>query len=273
MGAKNKDVETASQAPPPQAIAGREECRPHSLRAALIQQFNPLGAVEQAVVDEIARRASQMREFDDARTAMRDQAASALANVLDSTGLDSPSFVKAGALASDRHESLLRQGLAASRGFYRALGALRVVQADRMDGWQQQVFRPDERFVTEQGCYTYLIRRHAAGQQPCRRCGQRGHGYFIAARLAWECGHCQSQTGLRVGTVMERSALPLTKWFAAIRAVLLRPAIAAAELAKNLGIDRVQTVRGMIEKIRQAVAAENASELLAGLDDAYLVCT
>jgi hypothetical protein len=72
---------------------------------------------------------------------------------------------------------------------------------------------------------------------------------------------------------MERSALPLTKWFAAIRAVLLRPAIAAAELAKNLGIDRVQTVRGMIEKIRQAVAAENASELLAGLDDAYLVCT
>jgi hypothetical protein len=72
---------------------------------------------------------------------------------------------------------------------------------------------------------------------------------------------------------MERSALPLVTWFAAIRALLLRPSITPTELAKTLKIGRVQTVRDMAKTIRQAIAAENASTLMAGLDEVYLTVT
>jgi hypothetical protein len=72
---------------------------------------------------------------------------------------------------------------------------------------------------------------------------------------------------------MERSAIPLTIWFATIRTLLLRPAVTPAELAKSLYIARVQTVRGMITKVRQAMATENASERLAGLDEVFLPFT
>ena len=76
-----------------------------------------------------------------------------------------------------------------------------------------------------------------------------------------------------MGTCLERSALPLTKWFAALRALLLRPMITSGELGKILRIDRIQTVRDMAKKIRKAIAAEDASTLLAGLDDVYLTFT
>ena len=69
---------------------------------------------------------------------------------------------------------------------------------------------------------------------------------------------------------MARSAVPLTKWFAAIRIVLLSPTIATEELAAALKIDRRQTVRNMIKRIRAAVSAPDPSAALAGLDELYL---
>ena len=69
---------------------------------------------------------------------------------------------------------------------------------------------------------------------------------------------------------MERSALPLTKWFAAIRMILLSPTIATQELAIALKIDRRQTIRNMMKRIRAAVNAQDPSAALAGLDELYL---
>lgn len=69
---------------------------------------------------------------------------------------------------------------------------------------------------------------------------------------------------------MEHSAVPLTKWFAAIRIVLLAPTIATEELAAAIKIDRRQTVRNMVKRIRAAVIAEEPSTALAGLDQLYL---
>ncbi len=69
---------------------------------------------------------------------------------------------------------------------------------------------------------------------------------------------------------MERSAVSLTKWFAAIRIVLLSPTISTKELAAALKIDRRQTVRNMIKRIRAALSAPDPSTALAGLDELYL---
>jgi hypothetical protein len=72
--------------------------------------------------------------------------------------------------------------------------------------------------------------------------------------------------------VMAQSHLPLPKWFHAIRIILLQPAITTSDLELNLGIRRAPTVRRIRNRIRGAMECENATQLLAGLDEAYLPC-
>jgi hypothetical protein len=68
---------------------------------------------------------------------------------------------------------------------------------------------------------------------------------------------------------MARSAVPLRIWFEAIRWILWRPTIRTTELGELIGVRRLATVRAMVRRIRAAMAAEDASELLAGLDEYY----
>ncbi len=72
---------------------------------------------------------------------------------------------------------------------------------------------------------------------------------------------------------MERSKLPLRVWFAAIEFVLLDPEIAPGELGRRIGLNRPATIRHVATKIRAAMKADNASALLAGLDEVFLACT
>jgi hypothetical protein len=115
-----------------------------------------------------------------------------------------------------------------------------------------------------------LARRYHQGLVECRRCGHAGEGNAIAVRRVWQCGRCQTQTGLRRGTCFEHSSVPLVPWFAAIRAVLLSPAVPIAELAAFLRIARQQTVHKMVRRIRAATESPIASQKLAGLDEIYL---
>ena len=68
---------------------------------------------------------------------------------------------------------------------------------------------------------------------------------------------------------MQRSNVALTKWFAAIRLLLLAPAIKPQAAASKLGIKRTQTVAAMVKQIRAAMATKDASQQLAGLDQLY----
>ena len=131
----------------------------------------------------------------------------------------------------------------------------------------ERVFRRNH-FLTEAACEDYLKRRFDKGCYRCPRCGSR-RGHYIPSRRCWECSGCKRQTGLRAGTVAADSPLPLVVWFAAIRLLLWQPTVGTAELRIKLGISRSTTVRQLAHKIRAAMAEENASELLAGLDIHY----
>jgi hypothetical protein len=63
--------------------------------------------------------------------------------------------------------------------------------------------------------------------------------------------------------------LPLLTWFTAIRVLLWHPTVSTAELGITLGISRSTTVRNVAKKIIAAMAEDNASPLLAGLDAYY----
>jgi hypothetical protein len=241
--------------------------------AAFSNALNPVGPVERFLVKELSQRAAQTEDYDAALDALRREGEAAFLSVLstnDSNSVSALSLARASVLASEKHEALMRQGLASSRGFLRALHELREVRASFRELGSGSLLHPDPRFATEQACLAYLARRYIRGSCACRRCGEISAGSFLAARALWQCARCHAQTGLRCGTCMERSALPLIKWFAAIRIVLQSPTIATEELAIVLKIDRRQTVRNMIKQIRAAVDSRDPSTALADLDELYL---
>jgi hypothetical protein len=64
--------------------------------------------------------------------------------------------------------------------------------------------------------------------------------------------------------------VPLAPWFHAISIVLHAPQVSPRDLAVAIGIRRVPTVRTMLNTLRTALLADDASQLLAGLDRVYL---
>ena len=90
--------------------------------------------------------------------------------------------------------------------------------------------------------------------------------------VAGNAASANARWGLRAGTVAADSPLPLLAWFTAIRLLLANPTMGTTELGIKLGISRSTTVRNMARKVTAAMAEENASELLAGLDLYYARC-
>ena len=115
-----------------------------------------------------------------------------------------------------------------------------------------------EKLATTVGCEAYLQQRFSAAGWRCPRC-RRQQGHWLPTRKRWECAHCGAQIGLRHGTILERSQLPLTSWFVAIRAFAGRTSITARELMNLTGIQRPATARGMLQRIRRAIDENNVA--------------
>ena len=146
------------------------------------------------------------------------------------------------------------------RGFYTALGRLRDSQAARHASATRARF---EEFRSEQACGDYLFERARQRAGDCPRCGHR-NGHWLACRR-WECGGCGLQIGLRSGSVMEGSRLPLRIWFQAIGEVLADPAIRPDRLQAAIGLSRLGTVRKLRRKILSAIQSPDVDRLLVGL--------
>ena len=69
-------------------------------------------------------------------------------------------------------------------------------------------------FPDHAACAAYLERARWADGFSCPHCGCIGEPFRIATRPGvLTCRKCRKQTGLTVGTVMERSHTPLNIWF------------------------------------------------------------
>ena len=76
---------------------------------------------------------------------------------------------------------------------------------------------------------------------------------------------CGLQVGLRWGSVMEGSRLPLRIWFMAIGEVLADPAIRPERLQQAIELPRLGTVRTLLTRILTAIQSPDVDRLLAGL--------
>ena len=119
-------------------------------------------------------------------------------------------------------------------------------------------------FPDDTACAAYLERTRWADGFVCPRCGVVGEPFRIATRPGvLECRACRCQTGLTVGTVMERSHTPLSTWFWAAYLVSSQtPGMSAVQFQRQLGLSRYETAYGILHKLRAgriASAAERRS--------------
>lgn len=226
-------------------------------------EYQPVGPTERTLVRDLARQAAAVERWGAAAEAVERTALHHLPQLAETVGSDElvADALLAGAMATENAQECERHSLARSRAFCRALTKLQQLQAERARGKPAYLGIP---FADEAACEGYLERR-LRGTQFCLHCGHHS-GCFLPSRCVWECCGCRKQKGLRAGTVMAGSALPLLVWCEAIRLLLWRPTLGMSELGSVLRITRVGTVRKIVRRIREAMAAADATDRLAGLD-------
>lgn len=84
---------------------------------------------------------------------------------------------------------------------------------------------------------------------------------------------CRHQTSVAAGTVLHRSRLPLTSWFAAAYLVTTHtPGFSALQLQRQLGLGRYETAFVMLQKLRRAMRRPERDRLrgIVEVDETYI---
>lgn len=86
----------------------------------------------------------------------------------------------------------------------------------------------------------------------CPRCECREYSYLKTRRL-WKCRACKYQYSVKVGSIFEDSAIPLTKWLPATWFIAnCRNGISSHELGRSIGVCQ-KTAWFMLQRIRLAM--------------------
>jgi hypothetical protein len=130
-------------------------------------------------------------------------------------------------------------------------------------------------FKNPDNCLTYLkVRRWPNGVVVCPRCGS-DRVCFLASRRVWECGtkHERRQFSIKVGTILEDSALGLDKWLPAMWMIGNdRNGISSWELHRALGVTQ-KTAWFMLHRIRTAMQDNVTGGKLGGeveVDESFI---
>ena len=107
----------------------------------------------------------------------------------------------------------------------------------------------------------------------CPRCGSEGVSY-LAKQKRWQCKtkHPKRQFSVKVGTVMEDSPIPLTKWLPAIWMLAnCKNGISSYELHRALGVTQ-KTAWFMLQRVRLAMQDPDPAPLSGQVeaDETYI---
>ena len=107
-------------------------------------------------------------------------------------------------------------------------------------------------FPDEAACAAYLERARWGGGFICPCCETSGDPYRFANRpTVLRCRHCQHNSYLTAGTVMERTHTPLSVWFwAAYLVASQTPGMSAVQFQRQLGLPRYETAFQILHKLR-----------------------
>jgi transposase-like protein len=121
-------------------------------------------------------------------------------------------------------------------------------------------------FANPDNCIDYLaIRRWPDGRVLCPTCGS-DKVKFNADRRIWQCSahHSKRQFSIKVGTVMEDSAIPLDKWMTATWLVTnCKNGISSYEIARDVKVTQ-KSAWFMLHRIRLAMQDETLGSKFSG---------
>lgn len=126
-------------------------------------------------------------------------------------------------------------------------------------------------FPDDAACATYLGKVRWRNGFACPYCCVVGEPFRIATRPGVStCRACRRQTGLTVGTVMERSHVPLSTWFwAAYLVASQTTGMSAVQFQRQLGLTRYETAFGILHKLRAAMVRPD-QDRIGGKTDAHV---
>ena len=113
-------------------------------------------------------------------------------------------------------------------------------------------------FADEERAHAFFVAMRWPAGVHCTHCGSQDVGGMVVAgknrnRRLWNCKSCKRQFTAKVGTVMEDSPLPLSKWMPALWLVVnAKNGISSCELARALGITQ-KSAWHMGHRIRAAI--------------------
>ena len=118
-------------------------------------------------------------------------------------------------------------------------------------------------FPDDAACAAYLEKARWGDGFGCPHCGAAGEPFHFENRPGvLRCRKCRKNTGLTVGTVMERSHTPLSVWFwAAYLVASQTPGMSAVQFQRQLGLSRYETAFQILHKLRAGMVRPNQDRI------------
>lgn len=129
-----------------------------------------------------------------------------------------------------------------------------------------------EKFHREEVCREHLYALRWPEGFVCPKCGVKDEPFQVKSRHQYQCKHCGYQASVTAGTVMEKTRVPLQKWFWAM--FLMghdKRGCSAAQISRELDLC-YSTAWFLCHRIRSAMGERDTQYLLKGYieaDDAF----
>jgi transposase-like protein len=129
-----------------------------------------------------------------------------------------------------------------------------------------------KRFAGEEDCWRYLVESRWPQGFRCPDCGH-GEAWTLPKRALLECRSCGRQRSVTAGTILHRTRLPLSLWFAAAYLVTTHtPGFSALQWQRQLGLTRYETAFVLLHKLRRAMRRPERDRIAGTVevDEAYV---
>ena len=129
-----------------------------------------------------------------------------------------------------------------------------------------------KQFAGEEDCWLYLVESRWPEGFRCPACSS-GEAWTLPRRALFECRSCRRQTSVTAGTILHRTRLPLSLWFAAAYLVTTHtPGFSALQLQRQLGLTRYETAFVLLHKLRRAMRRPERDRIAGTVevDEAYV---
>ncbi len=118
-------------------------------------------------------------------------------------------------------------------------------------------------FSDEQVCIDTVASLRWPNGPACPACEGKEH-YYLKTQKRSKCKECGRQFSVKLGTIFEDSAIPLTKWLPALwMLVNCKNGISSYEVARDLGITQ-KSAWFMLQRLRLALQEGSITKLGGG---------